>query len=215
MFPEDGEHEGDEAMGIADLMVMERAHKRRKEIEIEERDELQNEETKPGKHYKEVEMQRARLAKIAQNGGPPPRLRPLPKNTYAAASSTSGMDFSKRCGKIDSDTETTTLRSGAEGEAGPTPNRLETSDSEDFVELLSILPQKLRPACSDTELEIKTSFGRRSPPLASDEPRKAPRKLLPVSSNGAPGAGGAAVLFIDDEGDVEAVEDGGVITIVD
>ncbi|KAJ7030004.1 RTC4-like domain-containing protein [Mycena alexandri] len=123
MFPEDGgdwagvsgkkNREDDEAMGVADLMVMERARKRRKELEIEEREE--DEAWQAQQEREEAEKQRAkaevakekrrarRKAKEKEKEAEPvvvdlttrPRPRPLPKNkakATVAADPASGMD---------------------------------------------------------------------------------------------------------------------------
>ncbi|KAJ7772040.1 RTC4-like domain-containing protein [Mycena maculata] len=225
MFPEDGgewggkkKHDADEVMGVADLMIMERARRRRKELEIEEREEdemfrLQEEENEAEKKRKTAEKRRSRKGKEKDDGPmvvdqktvPRPRPRPVPKNkgkpTHTAASTTSGMDTDSSSdptpSRIDSDTEMTeqSIAERASGSAPKPrmlpPKRVETSDSEDFCEVLAVSPGKRRKpkhkssataASSDLErhkfdsdLGVKTSSRRRSPSVQLNSSKRATR----------------------------------------
>ncbi|KAF7362322.1 RTC4 domain-containing protein [Mycena venus] len=154
MFPEDGgewagasgkKHNGgeDEALGVAEQMVMERARKRRKELEIEEREEdemwrLQEEEAERQREKAEVAKQRRRAARKAKKDAAAaasvvvdpisverPRPRPVPKNKgKPVVSADSAMDTDSssdpRPTKNDSDLDLISISgsSGAEEELG-------------------------------------------------------------------------------------------------
>ncbi|KAJ7935204.1 RTC4-like domain-containing protein [Mycena leptocephala] len=156
MFPEDGgdwagasgkkkDNDGEEAMGVADRMVMERARKRRKELEIEEREEeemwrLQEEEAEKQKQKAEIAKQKRRARrKVKEKEAEPvavdpatvvrPRPRPIPKNKgkpVVTVDSTSGMDTDSssdpRPSRDDSDMDmATTSRSSGARDLGPNP----------------------------------------------------------------------------------------------
>ncbi|KAJ7503057.1 RTC4-like domain-containing protein [Mycena galericulata] len=177
MFPEDGgegagvsgkrQNGAEDAMGVADLMVMERARRRRKELEIEEREEdemlrVQHEEEEAEKKRRTAETakekRKARKGKEKEEAPvektiPRPRPRPVPKNKgkpMCTAASTSGMDTGSssdpRRSRNDSDAEMLSRQTSVEPVLTPKPRRPRperpetSSDSEEFTEVLAVFP---------------------------------------------------------------------------
>ncbi|KAJ7647751.1 RTC4-like domain-containing protein [Roridomyces roridus] len=201
MFPEDtGEGAGktqngaQDALGVADQMVMERARRRRKELELEEREEeeeilrMQQEEAEKRQRAEAAkEKRRARKAKeqeeqevVVVKPKTVPRPRPLHKGKDKAmrATSTSGMDTdSSSEPRVDSDVGMSACES-SDAKKTPKASKLapsgaETSDSDDSVECGPKVPlPKLQTVDSRS---VKTSSKRRSPSVLVTETKRTTR----------------------------------------
>ncbi|KAJ6497554.1 RTC4-like domain-containing protein [Mycena sanguinolenta] len=189
MFPEDGpesggvsgkKHNGDneEAMGLAEQIVMERARKRRKELEIEEKEEdelwrLQEEEAEEARKREKAEIakQKRRAARQASKKAAEadlvgveatpaplrPRPRPVPKNkpVVTVVDSASDMDTgsSSHSGLFKSNSGIDSISSGVE-ELVPTPKarprRTDNPPLDDakLSDSDSDFPRQLHPAAS-------------------------------------------------------------------
>ncbi|KAJ7747763.1 RTC4-like domain-containing protein [Mycena metata] len=229
MFPEDGgdwagvsgkNRVDDEAMGVADLMVMERARKRRKELEIEEREE--DEAWQAQQEREEAEKQRAkaevakekrrarREAREKEAEAEPvvvdlttrPRPRPVPKSKIkatVAADMGSGMDTASG---MDTDSS-----------SDPRPSRnhsdrdmvaISSSESSPDVEAVATpRPRSLRPKKvesvaqtsdaddSDFPLEVAAAATDRSK-RAKAKPKPKPKSSKPTTESTEPEVEGDA-----------------------
>ncbi|KAJ7655731.1 RTC4-like domain-containing protein [Mycena polygramma] len=210
MFPEDGgdwagaasgkKHAGgEEVIGVADLMVMERARKRRKELEIEEKeeDEMWRLQQEKDKEEEEAQKQKAEIAKpkrrarrkaketekevepVATTAGRP-RPRPIPKNKgkpVVTVESGSEMDTDSSLGPSHStdDSDVDIVESRAE-EVVQTPKpKLRKLDFAKLSDSDSDFPPEVAPSLQRSKR--KAASTRATPASSEAESEKDTRRV--------------------------------------